>query len=332
MGWTRVLAGAGLAWVGFASIVGAGGLGAQELVPWREGTVRPKADAGFRWMPAEGGFARQQGLDLKIVPYENDLDLVRALRAGELESVEASPINPMIATSRGGDLKIVGCSWPKLTFSFFSRRGIGSLGELAGKRIGTSEEGSLPDLVARAMLGRIAIEAKDVRFVTLAGEADRVRALTAGTIDATVASSDLAARTEIGLKTLARANDILPSFVRACIVTRGDVWRKRPDHVVSLLGATMVGYQYALGHREETITLARRIAKLPASDPTPAASFEEVAGNRSLSPTFEIEMSKLLWLRDLLAEDGRIDQDFEPGTMIDNSLRERSLARLRGGR
>ena len=30
------------------------------------------------------------------------------------------PINPMIATSKGGDLKIVGCSWPKLTFSFFS--------------------------------------------------------------------------------------------------------------------------------------------------------------------------------------------------------------------
>jgi NitT/TauT family transport system substrate-binding protein len=329
--WRRVL-GAGFAWIGLAWALGMGSLAAQDLVPWREGTVRPKADAGFRWMPAEGGFARQQGLDLKIVAFENDLDLVRGLRAGELESIEASPINPMIATSRGGDLKIVGCSWPKLTFSFFSRKGIASLGELAGKTIGTSQEGSLPDLVARAMLGRIAIEAKDVRFVTMASEAERVRAITAGTIDATVASSDLAARAELGLKTLARANDILPSFVRACIVTRGDVWRKRPDHIVGLLAATMAGYQYALGHREETITLARRIAKLPASDPTPAASFEEVAGNRSLSPTFEIEISKLLWLRDFLAEEGRIDQDFEPGTMIDNSLREQALPRSRGSK
>src|SRR5438874_10972566 len=63
--WRRVLAGASLAW-----IVGTGSLGAQELVPWREGTVRPKADAGFRWMPAEGGFARQQGLALEMVTFE----------------------------------------------------------------------------------------------------------------------------------------------------------------------------------------------------------------------------------------------------------------------
>src|SRR5262249_47976686 len=151
-------------------------------------------------------------------------------------------------------------------------------------------EGALPDLVARAMLGRVAIEPKDVRFVVMANEAERLRALAAGTIDATVAGSEIAARTELGLKSLARANDILPSFVRACIVTRGEVWRKRPDDVVRFLAATMAGYQHATTHREETLALARRISKLPASDPTPAASFEEVTGNRSLSPTLEIEI------------------------------------------
>ena len=151
-------------------------------------------------------------------------------------------------------------------------------------------------------------------------------------IDATVASSDLAARTELGLKLLARANDILPSFVRACIVTRGDVWRKRPDDLVGLLAATINGYQYALTNRAQTLALARRIARLPAGDPTPEASFGEVIGNRAVSPTLEIDVSKLLWLRDFLTEDGRIDQDFEPGTMIDNSIRERALARVKAGR
>jgi len=34
---------------------------AQELIPWRQGAVAPKGDAGFWWMTAEGGFAKQQG-------------------------------------------------------------------------------------------------------------------------------------------------------------------------------------------------------------------------------------------------------------------------------
>ena len=54
--------------------------------------------------------------------------------------------------------------------------------------------------------------------------------------------------------------------------------------------------------------------------------------NHSLSPNLEIDISKLLWLRDFLAEDRRIEQDFEPGTMIDNAIRERALARAKAWR
>ena len=54
--------------------------------------------------------------------------------------------------------------------------------------------------------------------------------------------------------------------------------------------------------------------------------------NHSLSPNLEIDISKLLWLRDFLAEDRRIEQDFETGTMIDNAIRERALARAKAWR
>ena len=306
--------------------------GAQDLVTWRQGVVRPKADAGFWWMAAEGGFARRRGLDLKMVAFDSDLDMAKALVAGQLDAFEGSPINPMIATSKGGDLKIIGCSWPKLTFSFFAHQGIASLAELRGKTIGISAPGSLPDLVARAMLGRVAIESQDVKFVPAGSETERVRAVAAKSIDAAVATSDFSARAELKLKTLARANDILPSFVRACVVTRGDVWRKRADDLVRLLAATMNGYEHALTHRAETIALTQRIAKIPANDPTPGASFEEVTQNRSVSPTLEVDISKLLWLRDYLSEDGRIEQDFEPETMVDKSIRERALAQVKTGR
>src|SRR2546423_393045 len=148
-----------------ASFAGDDCVRAQDLVSWRQGVVRPKADAGFWWMTAEGGFARRQGLDMKMIAFDSDVDMVKALRAGELDGFEGSPINPMVATSMGGDLKIIGCTWPKLTFSFFAHPGIGSLADLAGKIIGISVPGALPDLVTRAMLGRVAIEPRDVKFV-----------------------------------------------------------------------------------------------------------------------------------------------------------------------
>ena len=169
------------------------------------------------------------------------------------------------------------------------------------------------------------IAPQEVTFVQVGGDAARVRAIAERKIDTAVATSDFAARKELGLKTLARANDILPVFPRACVVTRGDVWRKKPDELVRVLAATMNGYRHALSHRAETVALSRRIAGLAAGDPTPEASFDEARDNRAVAPALEIEMPKLLWLRDLLAEERRIDADFEPGTMIDNSLRERAL-------
>ena len=117
--------------------------------------------------------------------------------------------------------------------------------------------------------------------------------------------------------------------MRACAITRGDVWRKRPEDLERLLAATSNGYAHALADREGTVALSRRVAKLDPNDRTVETAYDEVVANRSLSPTLEIDMGKLQWLRDLLAEDGRIDQEFEPGTMTDSAMRLRALARAK---
>jgi NitT/TauT family transport system substrate-binding protein len=301
---------------------------AQELMPWRQGTLHHLGDAGFWWMAAEGGFARRQGLALKLTAFDSDVAMLQALQAGQIDTIEGSAVGPMISSSTGGDLKIIGCSWPKLTASFFARGDVHDLAALRGKVIGISAPGSMPDLIARAMLSRIDIAPQAVKLVPIGSEAERVRALADKRIDATVAASDYAARKDLQLRALARADDILPSFPRACLATRGEVWRKKPDALVALLAATMNAYRYALDHRTETVALTRRIAGLAAADPTPEASFDNVRENHAVAPALPIEMAKLLWLRDFLAEQGRIDADFEPGTMTDNSLRERALARV----
>ncbi len=258
--------------------------GAQTLVPWRHGTVAPKGDAGFFYMAAEGGFAKQQGLDLKMLAFQNDTLMLKALVAGELDTFEGSPISPMIAGAKGADVKILGCSWIKLTYSFFSRPEIGW-----------------------------------------------IRAIVAKTVDAAISTSDFAARPELGLKALAQASEMLPDFVRTCFTTRGDLARPRPEHLVAFMAAEMKAYAHALDSREAVIALARRIAGLGDGDPTPAANFAEVVAHGSVSPLLEIDRAKFNWLRDLLAEDGRLAANFDPAALIDASIRERALARVKAG-
>src|SRR5260370_9103631 len=104
------------------AFVSATSLHAEDL--WRHGTLVPKGDAGFIYMAAEGGFAKAEGLDLKMQAFQNDTLMMKAVIAGELDSYEGSPISPLIAGSKGADVKILGCTWPKLTYSLFSHDGI----------------------------------------------------------------------------------------------------------------------------------------------------------------------------------------------------------------
>src|SRR5215472_13068166 len=292
-------------------------LHAQDL--WRHGTLVPKGDAGFIYMAAEGGFAKAEGLDL----------MMKALIAGELDSYEGSAISPLIAGSKGADVKILGCTWPKLTYSLFAHDGIGAIADLKGKKFGISAPGSLPDLVARALLKQAGVAPSDVSFVAAGSDPERVRALMAKTIDAAIATSDFAARPELKLRTLAVASETLPQFMRQCIITRGDLIRSKHAQLVSFVAAEMKAYGFAFAHRDKVVALTRRIASLPPGDPTAEASYRDVIEQRAASPAMEIDLDKLRWLRDLLAEDGRMAAKFDPAAVVDPSIREAALMRIK---
>jgi NitT/TauT family transport system substrate-binding protein len=318
--------GAFAAFVTAAALAGGATARAEEL--WRHGTLAPHGDAGFIYMAAEGGFAKAEGLDLKMQNYANDTAMMKALIAGELDSYEGSPVSALIAGSTGADVKILGCTWPKLTFSLFARDGVATIADLRGGKLGISAPGSLSDLVARALLRQAGIAPAETSLVASGSDLERLRAVTAGTIDAAVAAADVAGRPEFKLKTLAVASEVLPQFLRECLITRGDVIRTRRPLVVAFVVAEMNAYGFALAHRDKEIALTRRIAGLPPGDPVAEANYRAVVELRAVSSAVEIDLDKLRWLRDLLAEDGRMAAKFDPATVTDSSVREAALARV----
>jgi NitT/TauT family transport system substrate-binding protein len=296
---------------------------------WRHGTLVPKGDAGFIYMAAEGGFAKAQGLDLRMQAFQNDTLMMKALIAGELDSYEGAPISPLIAGSKGADVKILGCTWPKLTYSLYSHDGIAAVADLKGKKFGISAPGSLPDLVARTLLKQAGIAPAEVSFVAAGSDPERVRALMAKTIDAAIATSDFASRPELKLKTLAVASEALPQFLRQCIITRGDLIRSKRSQLVAFMAAEMSAYAFAYAHHDKVVALTRRVAGLPPGDPVAEASYRDIVERRAASPMIEIDLDKLRWLRDLLAEDGRMAAKFDPAAVVEASIREAALPRVK---
>lgn len=305
--------------------------GAQTLKKWRHGTVEPKGDAGFIFMGTDGGFEKKRGLDVEMFTFKGDALALKSMIAGELDSYIGTPGGPMIAASRGADVKIAGCTWPGLTYALYTKPTVKSVADLKGKVISVSAPGSLPDLFARAALRESGLTPEDVKFVVAGSDSDRIRAVMAGVADAAPSSSEFAAKApSLGLKMLVHARDVTPKFIRSCVITRGDKFKDR-DTLAHFLVGEMDGLKYALTHRAETIALSKKLTNAKPDDPNAAEIYNEAVKFKVIDPTLAVEPDKLIWMRDLLAQTGNIDGKFDPLKMVDTSARDMALKLVGGG-
>jgi NitT/TauT family transport system substrate-binding protein len=299
---------------------------AQTLKTWRHGVVEAKSDAGFAFMAAERGFAAKQGLKIEMVQFKGDALALKALLAGELDSYEGSPGGPMLAASHGGDIKIIGCYWPALTYGIFSRTAIASPADLKGKSFAISSPGALPDLLARAVLEKYNIASDDVRFAVMGSDADRFRALSAGVVDAASTSTEFAPLADqSNVKLLVHATDVVPNYLRFCTYTSGKDLAQRRDDTIHFLAAEISALRYALANRDEEIKLTKEITEAKPEDPRAAYIFDEVVRHSAVNPDMPIPVDRLAWMQDLLIKTGNLTKAVDLATMVDDSVRGKAL-------
>lgn len=301
---------------------------AQELA-WKHGTVAPKGDAGFIYMASENGFGKRAGVAITMVALKGDALLTKALLAGEIDSYEGNPGGPMIAASKGADIRVIGCSWPGLPYAIYTRPEVKKIAELKGKAIAVSDPGSLPDLFARAAIRSAGLDPnKDVQYVRAGGDADRMKALAAGVVAAAPSSSEFALRApQMGLKMLVHAKEITPDYMRFCIITTNKVLSGKRPAAVAFLSAQMKALAYALEHESETVALAHKITNAKTDDSNAKTIFREAKADRLIDPSLGVSLKKMVYLRDLLADGGLISASYNPSAIIDLTVREEA-ARL----
>jgi NitT/TauT family transport system substrate-binding protein len=308
--------------------IGAGAAAAADLKPWKHGIIAPKNDAGFMMMVKEGGFAEKRGLDVTLVPLATDGLLLKALLAGELDSYEGAPGSAINAFSHGGgDLRIIGCSWPGVPHAIFAKQGITKPADLKGKNIAVSTPGSLPDLLVRYLLVQNGMSDKDAKFVNLGTDLDRFKALLNGVVDAAVASAEFdTAKGNAPVKLVWAGADIAPKFLRVCQITTATTLAKRGADVVQFLAADIEGVRHALAHPDEEMKVAREATQAKADDPRPKFMYDYVVQHHAVDPDLKVPLDSLNWMQDLLVSTGNLDKKADLTKLADEQTHAKALA------
>jgi NitT/TauT family transport system substrate-binding protein len=302
---------------------------AQSPKIWRHGVIEPKSDAGFVMTASRRDFGERFGLKIETLALKNGQIAIKALLAGELDSVESGAGEAIVAGAAGADVKIIGCNWPGLPHAVFVKSNIADVQGLKGKTIAASAPGSLPDLLVRSLLEKSGVPIADVRIASLGGDLERYKALSAGVVDAAVISSEYLPIAPKTMKLLLAGRELIPNFMRLCLDVAGKTVRERPEDAARFLATQIAAGRYAVGHRAETVALTREVTGAKPDDPRPEFVFDETVKKRDFDPEVPIPMDKLTWMQDQLVKTGNVRKPMDLSKLVAPEVRAAAL-RLAG--
>jgi len=294
---------------------------AQEKV-WKHGILEAKSDSGFIAMVEKGGFGAKHGLKVEILQVKAGATLMKALIAGEIDSVDMGAAESIVAAARGTGVKIVGCTWPGVPQVVLAKAEISSLADLKGKTVAISSPGSLPDLLFRGMLDSANVPFAEVKLATQGADLDRYKSLVAGITDAAVVSNEFEAVMPPNIKVLASGSTAVPKFIRLCVATSSKVLSARRDDLVKFVAAEMDAYKYAATHRDETVKLAREMTNAKPEDKRAEFITDEAINKQQIDPTLAVPVDRLEWMQQLFVKAGVIPKTVPAAMLVDTSVHD----------
>src|SRR5262249_60327526 len=113
-----------------------------------------------------------------------------------------------------------------------------------------------PDMIGKAYLAQNNVAASEVKFASLGNDPERYKALLGRIALATVISIEfLPIGKNDGIKLIARGSDVMPKYLRLCVVTTGKLLDARREEAIRFLSAQIQGDGYALANRDEELPI-----------------------------------------------------------------------------
>ena len=205
--------------------------------------------AGFQgpiWAAKDLGLFEKQGLNAELVLIPGSARAMAALISDSL---------------RGGDIVMVAAALNKFAVSFIAQKEIQKPADLIGKKIGILNFGGSNDLAVALAFKEWNIPRQSVTILATGGAAERLAALAAKAIDATVlAPPETAAATRMGMNFLANLSDLSASFPNTVITVRRSFLEKNRETVKRFVRAYSEAiYRFKVDKEKTMAVYAKRL-------------------------------------------------------------------------
>ena len=158
---------------------------AQELKRIKIGYPAVSYNQVHIWVAKDAGLFKKHGLDAEVIFFRGGQMATQALVAGDPPIVNIGTV--VQAGLQGHDVVLIASSESTYNYSVVARPGIAKVEQLKGKRLGVSGFGSASHNAALILFKKLNLEPnKDVAVVVAGPTMERLAAVDAGRIDATI--------------------------------------------------------------------------------------------------------------------------------------------------
>ena len=137
----------------------------------------------------EGKLYEKYGLDAEVITVNGSGIGSKALISGGIDIIPIATPTVIAANLAGADMQILAHTMPGVVHAMMVKPEIKRVEDLKGKKIGVSSLGSLTDFLVRTIARKKGLNPdRDLTFIVMGGDAERLTALRAGAVDASAMS------------------------------------------------------------------------------------------------------------------------------------------------
>lgn len=221
--------------------------------------------AGFQapiWAAKDLGLLAKYGLSGDVVMVPGSTREIQALLGGSVHFAQVDAVTTINAVDKGADLVIISGSLNTFPFSFVAQKEIRKPDDLVGKKIGIVGFGGANELAVVLALKEWNVPRQSVTIIQSGGAANRLVALSAKALDATVlAYPELGEAVRMGMNVLAHMRDMkTAAFPMNVIAVRRSFLEKNRATVKRFQQAYAEATHQFLNSREKAMAvLAQRL-------------------------------------------------------------------------
>ena len=212
------------------------------------------------WVALDNGEFKKAGLEVDSVLISGGSKSMQALLSGGLDFAHASGGVSVQAALGGAEVTIIGTVSNSMSAGVIAAKEIKSYQDLKGKKVGIASFGGNNDIGFRYAFKKNGINPdKDVTFLQLGGERNRLTALERGAISATIMSPPgLFVAEAQGYTRLGDLNAMGIRYPELSIVARKRDMKERRDVVRRFLRAYVEAVRVMKSNRETTLRIIEK--------------------------------------------------------------------------